>query len=57
MCFTLICWKFVSDLQSSWYHSAEGESLNDEVFIQRWPELLHVTFITFHNDIQHVQDI
>ncbi len=53
-CFTLVCWQFVSGLQHSRYHHTEGEGLHNEVFTQRWPELLHLTFITLHNDIQHV---
>lgn len=56
-CFTLVCWQFVSGLQSSGYQHTEGEGLDNEVFTQRWPELLHLTFITLHNDIQHVYDI
>lgn len=57
MCFTFVCWKFVSGLQSGRYHRTEGERLDDEIFTQRRAELLHLTLVTLHDDIQHVQHI
>lgn len=54
---TFVCRQFVSGLQSSRDQHAEGEGLNNEILTQRRAKLLHLPFVTLHNDIQHVYDI
>lgn len=56
-CLTFVCWQFVPRFQSCRNHRAEGERLDNEVFTQSWPKLLHLAFISLHYDVQHVQNV